>query len=44
MQIFLSVLFWKEIYTKEGVVQEHLSGITVHKYMGPDGMHPCVLR
>ena len=29
---------------EEGVVQEHLGGISVHKSMGPDGMHPHVLR
>lgn len=28
----------------EGVVQECLSGLNTHKYMGPDGMHPHVLR
>ena len=28
----------------EGVVLEHLGGISVHKSMGPDGIHSCVLR
>ena len=29
---------------EEGMVWEHLGGISVHKSMGPDGMHPYVLR
>ena len=27
---------------EEEMVQEHLGGISVHKSMGPDEMHPCV--
>lgn len=26
---------------EEGVVQEHLGGINVHKSTGPDGIHVC---
>ena len=29
---------------REEMVQECLGNISVHKSMGPDGMHPCVLR
>jgi len=29
---------------EEGVVQEHLGGISVPISMGPDLLHPCVLR
>ena len=29
---------------EEGVVQERLGGMHVHRSMGPDGMHPRVLR
>ena len=29
---------------EEGVVQEHLDGISVHRSMGSDGMHLHVLR
>ncbi|KFV95843.1 hypothetical protein N326_10451, partial [Eurypyga helias] len=25
-------------------VQEHLRNLKVHKSMGPDGIHPCVLK
>ena len=28
----------------ERVVRERLSGLNAHKSMGPEGMHPCVLR
>jgi len=29
---------------EEGMVQDRPGGIRVQKYMGPDQMHPCVLR
>jgi len=29
---------------EEWVVREHLGGISMHKSMGPNGMHPHVLR
>ena len=29
---------------REETVQECLGNISVHKSMGPDGLHPCVLR
>jgi len=27
-----------------GLVREHLAKISAHRSMGPDGLHPCVLR
>ena len=29
---------------REEMIREYLGNINVHKSMGPDGMHPCVLR
>ena len=42
--VYLSITYQGLPLVEEGMVQKCLGGISVHTSMGPDGMHPRVLR
>jgi len=35
---------WKIYLEKQDMIRDNLAKISVHKYMGPGGMHPHILR